>query len=60
MAGRDPLEREIAELRRRGAKHHAAIPRIGSSLDLDTVPREIVDSARALTGARHGRPRPRG
>ncbi len=32
----------------------AAILRIGSSLDLDTVLREVVDDARALTGARYG------
>ncbi len=32
----------------------AAILRIGSSLDLDTVLREVVDGARALTGARYG------
>ena len=32
----------------------AAILRIGASLDLDTVLREAVDGARALTGARYG------
>ena len=32
----------------------AAILRIDASLDLDTVLREPVDGARALTGARHG------
>ena len=32
----------------------AAILRISASLDLDTVLREVVDSARALTGARYG------
>ena len=32
----------------------AAILRIGASLDLDTVLREAVESARALTGAKHG------
>ena len=32
----------------------AAILRIGASLDLDTVLQEVVDSARALTGARFG------
>ena len=32
----------------------AAILRINASLDLETVLREIVDSARALTGARYG------
>ena len=50
----DALEREIAALRARGAELNAAILRIGSSLDLDTVLRETVDSARALTGARYG------
>ena len=50
----DALERENAALRERGAKLHAAILRIGASLDLDTVLREIVNSARALTGARYG------
>ena len=32
----------------------AAIRRISATLDLDTVLREVVDSARALTGARKG------
>ena len=32
----------------------AAILRIGASLDLDTVLREVVESARALTGAAYG------
>ena len=32
----------------------AAVLRIGVRLDLDTVLREVVDSARALTGARYG------
>ena len=32
----------------------AAILRISASLDLDTVLREVVESARALTGARNG------
>ena len=32
----------------------AAILRIGSSLDLDTVLAQVVESARALTGARYG------
>ena len=50
----DALEREVAALRERGAKLGEAILRIGSSLDLDTVLRETVDSARALTGARYG------
>ena len=33
---------------------NAAILRISDSLDLDTVLREIIDGARALTGARYG------
>ena len=32
----------------------AAVLRVSASLDLETVLREIVDSARALTGARYG------
>ena len=32
----------------------AAVLRIGASLDLDTVLREVADGARALTGARYG------
>ena len=32
----------------------AAVLRISASLDLDTVLREVVESARALTGARLG------
>ena len=54
MDGRDTLERENAALRERISKLGAAVLRIGSSLDLDTVLREAVDSARALTGARYG------
>ena len=38
----------------RDATLTAAILRIGASLDLDTVLREVVESARALTGAAHG------
>ena len=38
----------------RDATLTAAILRIGASLDLDTVLREVVDSARALTGAAYG------
>ena len=42
----DPAERESAL--------GAAVLRIGASLDLDTVLREVVESARALTGAAYG------
>ena len=38
----------------RDATVAAAILRIGASLDLDTVLREVVESARALTGAAYG------
>ena len=48
------LRRENAALRERIALLSAAIARISASLDLDTVLREVVDSACALTGARHG------
>ena len=46
------LGRENAALRARIAALSAASLRIGASLDLDTVLREVVESARALTGAR--------
>ena len=38
----------------RDAALRAAILRIGSSLDVDTVLAQVVESARALTGARYG------
>ena len=38
---------------------NAAILRINASLDLDTVLDEVLNSARALTGARWGAPRQR-
>ena len=50
----DDLKRENEALRARIAALNAAILRISASLDLDTVLREVVDSARALTGARYG------
>ena len=50
----DDLKRENEALRARIATLSAAILRIGASLDLDTVLREVVDGACALTGARHG------
>ena len=40
--------------RERISRLSAAILRIVASLDVDTVLREVVDSARALTGARNG------
>ena len=54
MSGSDEPRQEIAALRERNSRLHAAILRISASLDLDTVLREIVDSARALIGARYG------
>ena len=54
MTSIDELEQEIAALRTRSASLNAAILRVSASLDVDTVLNEIVDSARALTGARYG------
>ncbi len=48
------LRREIKVLRERVSRLSAAVLRASSSLDLDTVLQEVVDSARALTGARYG------
>ena len=44
----------IEALEERFARLSAAVLRVSASLDLDTVLREVVDSARALTGARYG------
>ena len=54
MNGPDELRQENAALRERISTLSAAILRISASLDLDTVLREVVDSACALTGARYG------
>ena len=54
MAESDDLKREIEALRARSAALNAAILRINASLDLDTVLDEVMESARALTGARWG------
>ena len=48
------LRRENEALRERIARLSAAILRISASLDVMTVLQEVVDSARALTRARHG------
>ena len=48
------LRREIEVLRERVSRLSAAVLRASASLDLDTVLQEVVDSARALTGARYG------
>ncbi|MDE0629846.1 MAG: response regulator [Bryobacterales bacterium] len=50
----DALRQENEALKERISRMSGALLRISSSLDLDTLLRELVDSARALTGARHG------
>ena len=54
MKNRNELTREVDALREQFSRLSAAILRISASLDVDTVLREIVESARALTGARYG------
>ncbi len=54
MKSPDELKRENERLRERISKLSAASLRISASLDLDTVLGEVVESARALTGARYG------
>ena len=54
MTGADDLRRENEVLRGRISRLSAAILRINASLDLDTVLHEVVESARALTGAGYG------
>ena len=44
----------IQSFEQRVSRLSAAVVRISSSLELDTVLQEVVDSARALTGARYG------
>ena len=48
------LRERVGELERRVSELSRAAVRIGTSLDLDAVLREILDSARALTGAAVG------
>ena len=54
MRHSDEPRRENEALRERISALNAAILRISASLDLDTVLAEVVQSARALAGARHG------
>ena len=54
MTNRDELKRENQALRERTSRLSAAILRISASLDPPTVLQEVVDSARALIGARYG------
>ena len=54
MTERKPTAAEHEALRARVSALSAASLRISASLDLETVLNEVVDSARALTGARFG------
>ena len=54
MIDREPTAAENEALRARISALSAASLRISASLDLETVLNEVVDSARALTGARYG------
>ena len=54
MTQSDDARRENAALRERISILSAALLRISATLDLDTVLREVVESARGLTGARYG------
>ena len=54
MSSSDDLRRENGALRERFSALNAAILRINASLDLNTVLREAVESARRLTGASYG------
>ena len=54
MTDHDPAAAENAALRARISALSAASLRISASLDLETVLNEVVESARALTGARYG------
>ena len=54
MTEREPTAAENTALRARISALSAASVRISASLDLETVLKEVVDSARALTGARLG------
>ena len=54
MNRNDELMREIEALRRRISMLSAASLRISASLELDTVLREVVESARALTASSYG------
>ena len=54
MDGTDPRDRDMPAVPERAVGLCAAMLRIGATLDLDAVLQEVVDSARALTGARWG------
>ena len=54
MANPNALRREIENLQERISRLSSAILRINSSLKINTVLIEVVESARTLTGARYG------
>ncbi len=54
MKSPDELSKENQVLRERISRLSAACLRISSSLDVGTVLQEVVETARALTGARYG------
>ena len=54
MKNSDELRQENEVLRNRLSRLSAAVLRVSASLDLNTVLQEVVESARALTGARYG------
>ena len=54
MSDHEEAMREIRALRERIGALGAAVLRVNATLNLDTVLREVVDAARALTGARYG------
>ena len=55
----DELKQENERLRERMARLSAASLRVSENLDLETVLRDVVDSARVLTGGDGGRWRTR-
>ncbi len=54
MERRDDLKQENEDLRERLSRLSEASLRINESLDFDDVLQGVLDSARALTGARYG------
>ncbi len=54
LSENERLKTENDVLHRRMSALGSAVLRVGASLDPETVLREIVDNARALTGARYG------
>ena len=54
MNGNGQTNHDVQWLKKRNSLLCSAILRISASLDLGTVLQEVVDSARALTGARYG------